>query len=136
MNRTVSLTVDGTKVVLPIIPSNAELVKINGYYAVSKGRLVRRVIVDKPDGIKPIIQYALTLQREYGKNVDLKLVTHKRGTFLRFKREDGIAIYVHTTTRDVYVRRADMRNEVFAKAIGYFLYACGYKLKEKTVMRL
>jgi len=118
------------------IPSNANLVKINGYYAYSKGRIVRRVITEKPRDYKSIIEYALILRTSYGKNVDLKIVDHKLGRFIRFKREDGFPIYVNVKTLDVYVKHSDLRNPVFAKAIGFFLNSCGYKTKERTVMRI
>ena len=118
------------------IPSNANLVKINGYYAYSKGRIVRRVITEKPRDYKSIIEYALILRTSYGKNVDLKIVDHKLGRFIRFKREDGFPIYVNVKTLDVYVKHSDLRNPVFAKAIGFFLNSCGYRVREKTVMRI
>ena len=118
------------------IPSNAKLVKVNGYYAYSKGRIVRRVITEKPRDYKSIIEYALILRTSYGKNVDLKIVDHKLGRFIRFKREDGFPIYVNVKTLDVYVKHSDLRNPVFAKAIGFFLNSCGYKTKERTVMRI
>ena len=118
------------------IPSNANLVKINGYYAYSKGRIVRRVITEKPSDPKVVIEYALVLRTYYKKNVDLKIIDHKMGRFIRFKREDGFPIYVNVKTLDVYVKRDDLRNPMFAKAIGFFLNSCGYRVREKTVMRI
>ena len=118
------------------IPSNANLVKIDGYYAYSKGRIVRRVITEKPSDPKVVIEYALVLRTYYKKNVDLKIIDHKMGRFIRFKREDGFPIYVNVKTLDVYVKRDDLRNPMFAKAIGFFLNSCGYRVREKTVMRI
>ena len=128
--------VDNETIYIERIPSNAKLVKVNGYYAYSKGRIVRRVITEKPSDPKVVIEYALVLRMYYKKNVDLKIVDHKLGRFIRFKREDGFPIYVNVKTLDVYVKHSDLRNPVFAKAIGFFLNSCGYRVREKTVMRI
>ena len=110
------------------------LVKVNVIHVYQYGTIVRRTLKETPDSIVPIIRYAQTLKEKYGKRVSLCFVKTRDKLYLRFKREDGIPIYIDVNTRETYVREADKNLAVVNIAIGFLWSSCGYKFKTKTVV--
>lgn len=100
------------------------------YYKYTSRELIRE-IVKPPESITPILEYAVILREKYNKNVKLTLVKSRNNReFLRFLREDGIPLYIDMHTRELYIRERDIDNPITPIAVGYFVYSCGYVVKD------
>ena len=105
------------------------LIKIDGYVAEERGTTVIRRIVEKPNNpIDAVLRYADFLRERYGKNVKTEFVKSVNFDGIRFKREDGIWFYVDREG-NVYVSKKDLKHPKIHVFIRYFLYGCGYKVK-------
>ncbi|RLG98325.1 hypothetical protein DRO29_01210 [Candidatus Bathyarchaeota archaeon] len=111
------------------------LIKINGYYKISKGRLIQCRITEKPANIANILRWVYELRKEYKKAVKVRRTTVNGEDYLVVQRSDGIPFYVNVRTLDVYVPAKYRKHPLFATAIRYFLFYAGYKVRERTLIR-
>jgi len=111
------------------------LIRIDGYYKISKGRLIQCRITEKPANIANILRWVYELRNEYGKKVTVKHRTVNGEEYVVVQRDDGIPFYINVRTLDVYVPAKYRKHPLFATALRYFLFYAGYKVKEKTLIR-
>ena len=126
--------VGGVKI--EVIPGNLDLTPITCYYKRRYNNLFICYVKEYPaNAWVNIVNYALYLREKYGKNVDLKIVVTKNGEYLRFKREDGVPVYVDKSGR-IYVSRSWLNKKALINvAVRYICESCGYKIKEKLLIK-
>jgi len=136
-NAEIILHADGTfTAVLPRVGKLwLRLTPVREVIVEHRGHLERRYYEETPPSIKPIIEYAVYLTVRYGKRVELSIVRHKNREYLRFKREDGIPIYVDTETRDTYVPKRYAKSDIVPMALSFFWYSCGYRQRYRRIKR-
>jgi len=111
------------------------LIRIDGYYKISKGRLIQCRITEKPGNLAKIFKERDSLRKEYGKDVSVKVVIINGKKYVRWQRSDGIPIYIDIVTKDVYVPKKYERHPLISVALRYFLFYAGYKVKERMLIR-
>ena len=111
-----------------------KLIKIDGYYKISKGRLIQCRITEKPANVAQILRWVYGLRKEYGKTVKVRNTTINGDEYIVVQRDDGIPFYVNVRTLDVYVPSKYRKHPLFATALRYFLFYAGYKVKERTLI--
>ena len=126
--------VGGVKV--EVIPGHADLHLVTHYYKRRYSNLYICLIVGYPDNAwVNIVNYALYLREKYNKRVDLKIVATKNGEFLRYCREDGVPIYVDKRGR-IYISKSYKQFKALVNvAVRYLCESCGYKIKEKILVK-
>ena len=121
---------------LEVIPGNPDLTPITHYYKRRYNNLFICYVKEYPaNAWVNIVNYAVYLREKYGKNVDLKIVATRNGEFLRFKREDGVPIYVDKRGR-IYVSKSSKDKKALINvAVRYLCESCGYRVKEKLLIK-
>jgi len=117
-----------------IPPYPKVLIRIVGFTDISKGRLVKIEIVDKPKDLTQLMQWA-----EYRKSIGKPLIIAR--TYLMQAKvhaimvkmhDDDYPVFISIPELDVYVKRtAFNKSHRIRTTLRYVLYYSGYKLKYK-----
>ena len=119
-----------------VIPGCVDLHPVTCYYKRRYNNLFICFIVSYPENAwSEIVAYAMYLRDKYNKRVDIKIVATPEGEFLRFKREDGVPIYISKEGR-IYVSRSWLNKKALINvAVRYICESCGYKVREKLLIK-
>jgi len=121
---------------IPIVPSKAELIPVNGYYKRRKGYLYYCEIKETPDNAwVKICEYVEYIKERYGKDIKLSVVVTKNGKYLRYERESGVPLFIAEDGK-IYTTKSAMKYKGRLNVTVRFLVeSCGYKVKEKRVCK-
>lgn len=121
---------------IPIVPSRADLVPINGYHKRRKGFLYYCEIKSVPDNAwLRITEYVEYMRKHYGKDIKLSVAITKSGKYLRYERETGVPLFIAEDGK-IYTTKSAMKNkDKLNVTVRFLVESCGYKVKEKRVCR-
>jgi len=121
---------------IPIIPSRAELIPVNGYHKRRRGSLYYCEIRETPDNAwVRIIEYAEYMRERYGKDIKLYVAMTKNGYFLRYEREDGVPLFIAEDGKIYTTKSATKKKDKLNVTVRFLVESCGYRIKEKRVCK-
>ncbi len=120
---------------IKVRPERAKLQPVKTYYKRRRGFLYECIIQTPPENPwEQVVNYARYLREKYGKKVELTLVVTPNGRFLKFKREDGVPVYV-AENGDLFTAKhyAKEHTAQLNATVRFLAESCGYHVKEKKV---
>ena len=119
---------------IPMVPSNAKLTPVNGYYKRRKGLLYYCEIREAPENAwRNVVEYAEYMKERYGKEIKLSIALTRDGRYLRYEREAGVPLYI---AEDGFIYTTCTALKKPAKlnvTVRFLVESCGYKVKEKRI---
>jgi len=135
MPRANGLKVQIAGVDVPLIPGNAKLTPVRGYYKRRRGNLYFCDIRKPPENVwERAIEYAEYLRGQYGKTVKLAVVAIGNQRYLRWEREDGVPVFI-SQSGEIYTSARIKRKypEKLNVTVRFLAESCGYKIAEKKI---
>jgi len=121
---------------IPIIPSRADLVPINGYYKRRRGFLYYCEIRETPDNAwLRITEYVEYMRERYGKDIKLYVAITKSRKYLRYERESGVPLFVARDGKIYTTKSAAKHKDKLNVTVRFLVESCGYRIKEKRVCK-